>query len=221
MYSQLNSHVNCNGNLGSLFNITIGTRQGCNLSPSLFNLYINDLPSLLEKAQCDPVTLNTIKINTFMYVDDTLLLSKSKAGLEKALRLMEIYCQKWQLKINTDKTKIMIFNKRPKHIDFKFNGQALETVQCYNYLGLKISNSGSFTAAIKELSSKASRAYQSLRNALFGLDIPPKSYMKLFDILIKPIALSIWMRSMGSFWSQNPEHDRYFKYIIVSQQKSV
>ena len=102
---------------------------------------------------------------------------------------MEIYCQKWQLKINTDKTKIMIFNKRPKNIDFKFNGQPLETVQCYNYLGLKISNSGSFTAAIKELSSKASRAYQSLRNALFGLAIPPKSYMKLFDILIKPIAL--------------------------------
>ena len=159
------------------------------LARPLFNLYINDLPSLLEKAQCDPVTLNTIKINTLMYADDTLLLSKSKAGLEKALRLMEIYCQKWQLKINTDKTKIMIFNKRPKNIDFKFNGQPLETVQCYNYLGLKISNSGSFTAAIKELSSKASRAYQSLRNALFGLAIPPKSYMKLFDILIKPIAL--------------------------------
>ena len=83
----------------------------------------------------------------------------------------------------------MIFNKRPKNIDFKFNGQPLDTVQCYNYLGLKISNSGSFTAAIKELSSKASRAYQSLRNALFGLAIPPKLYMKLFDILIKPIAL--------------------------------
>ena len=63
-----------------------------------------------------------------MYADDTLLLSKSKAGLEKALRLMEIYCQKWQLKINTDKTKIMIFNKRPKNIDFIFNGQPLETV---------------------------------------------------------------------------------------------
>jgi hypothetical protein len=56
MYSKLNSCTYANRELGQTFNITVGTRQG-NHSPSLFNLYINDIPFLLEKANCDPVTL--------------------------------------------------------------------------------------------------------------------------------------------------------------------
>ena len=87
------------------------------------------------------------KINLLMYADDTLLMSKSKKGLDKA----QIFCRKWQLAIiNTDKTKIMTFNKS-KYMDgpFYLNGHPLEKVHTYNYLGLKINNNGSFTIAIK------------------------------------------------------------------------
>ena len=64
MYTNLRSHVLSNGQLVSEFNITIGSRQGCHLSPNLFNLFINDIPSILSKANCDPVYLNTHTINT-------------------------------------------------------------------------------------------------------------------------------------------------------------
>ena len=66
MYTNLRSHVFSNGSLGSEFKITIGTRQGCHLSPSLFNLFINDMPSILAKGNCDPVCINTHKINLLM-----------------------------------------------------------------------------------------------------------------------------------------------------------
>jgi hypothetical protein len=66
MYSKFNSCTYANRELGQTFDITVGTRQGCNLSPSLFNLYINDIPVLLEKANCDPVTLYKTKINTLI-----------------------------------------------------------------------------------------------------------------------------------------------------------
>ncbi len=165
MYKTLRAHVFSNGNLGLPFNITVGTRQGCNLSPSLFNIFVNDLPSILAKGECDPVYLNSQKINALMYADDTLLLSKSVKGLDKAIRLLEIYCNKWQLKINTDKTKIMIFNKaKMLDIPFHFNGKPLERVRSYNYLGLKVNSSGSFKTAIKELSNKALRAYITMRS---------------------------------------------------------
>ena len=77
MYSKLKTCVSSNGNLGETFDITVGTRQGCNLSPSLFNLYINDIPSLLDKGKCNPVDLYNAKINCLMYADDMLVLSKS------------------------------------------------------------------------------------------------------------------------------------------------
>ena len=120
MYGKLKASVYSNCELGKIFNIAIGTRQGCNLSPSLFNIFTSDLPYILGKTECDPVTLDSIKINTLMYADDMLLLSMSRKGLEKAICVLEIYCKKWQLKINPGKTKIMIFNKgRPKTVHSK------------------------------------------------------------------------------------------------------
>ena len=135
--------------MGKVFNIAIGTRQGCNLSPSLFNIFTSDLPYILGKIECDPVTLDSIKINTLMYADDMLLLSRSQKGLEKAICVLEIYCKKWQLKINPDKTKIMIFNKREtKNCSFQIDGKDLAIVKSYNYLGLLITNSGIFLSQL-------------------------------------------------------------------------
>ncbi len=109
MYKCLRGHVKHNGYLSDFFDITIGLRQGCNLSPLLFNLYINDLPNILKAAKCDPVPLNNKHINMLAYADDKLLLSKSKTGLQKSLNALQKYCEKWQLVVNEEKTKIIIF----------------------------------------------------------------------------------------------------------------
>jgi hypothetical protein len=74
----------------------------------------------------------------------------------------------------------------------------MENVNTYNYLGLKISSSGSFIAGVKELAQKAFRAYIEMKSSFMGMDISPRLYIKLFDSLVKPIALygcEVW----GSF----------------------
>ena len=84
----------------------------------------------------------------------------------------------------------MIFNKtKYNNLSFQLDGHPLEIVQSYNYLGLKICSSGSFTSAIKELSCKALRAYHAMRSTFLGTPLQPRIYMKLFDCLVKPIAL--------------------------------
>ena len=55
MYKNHKSRVKTNDVISDSFQISIGTRQGCNLSPHLFNLYVNDIPNILRKAMCDPV----------------------------------------------------------------------------------------------------------------------------------------------------------------------
>ena len=188
MYKNIRGTVKMDGILGSLFDITIGLRQGCNLSPQLFNLYIDDLAKLLDRISNDPVTLNGINIPCLLYADDMLLLSTTKSGLQKSLTALEIYCDKWQLVVNTTKTKIMVFNNTSKP-EFHYKGENLEVVEEYTYLGLLIHKSGNFTKAIKDLAMRARRAFYSLKYMLKECAVSPKLFMKLFDSLVRPILL--------------------------------
>ena len=88
-----------------------------------------------------------------MYADDMLILSKSEWGLKRSLLILEAYCKKWRLVINTTKTKIMIFNKRtPTVFSFKIDGKQLDIAKEYMYRGINICCSGSFVPAISSAS---------------------------------------------------------------------
>ena len=128
--------------VSKFFALTIGLRQGCNLSLHLFNMYIDDLSRVLERIDNDPVKLNGTPISCLMYADDMILLSSSSCGLQKSLNTLGMYCKKWQLIVNTQKTKVMIFNKNTTKEVFKYLGNILEITKEYTYLGLSFSKSG-------------------------------------------------------------------------------
>ena len=137
------------------FSYSRGVRQGCILSPLLFNLYLKNLPHLFENTLSDPFVLpNGKKTNSLFYADDLVILSRSKTGLQNCLNALSLYCDKWKLKINPKKTEIMIFQKRPKKsIDIKFNigSESIEIVQQYTYLGTRLTPTGNFTLALEHL----------------------------------------------------------------------
>ena len=60
-----------------------------------------------------------IKILTLLYADDTVLIAQDPASLQKCLNDFYDYCLKWKLKINHDKSKIIVFGSS-KHIDTGF-----------------------------------------------------------------------------------------------------
>ena len=77
-------------------------RQGENLSPILFAMYLDDLESTLS-GNCKGLLL--------LYADDTVLMAESADDLQTALDNMAEYCKYWQLQVNTAKTKIVIFSR--------------------------------------------------------------------------------------------------------------
>ena len=74
-----------------------GVKQGCILSPTLFNIFLADFQPLIETNPCDPVMLRgNLSIGCLIWADDILLLSKSKEGLQAMPQAHHLYAEKKQ-----------------------------------------------------------------------------------------------------------------------------
>jgi len=93
--------LKCADKRTEFFDYQKGVRQGCILSPMLFNLYFNEIPFLLDQEDRDSITLpNGSKLNCLLYADDLVLVSHSAKGLQKALCNLAKYCEDWMLSVN-------------------------------------------------------------------------------------------------------------------------
>ena len=108
MYSRSKCAIKCGNRRTQFFNYNRGVRQGCILSPLLFNLYLNDFPFTLDNSRdTDAITLpNGDPLNCLFYADDLVLISQSASGLQKQIDTLQNDVQKWLLKINLRKTKV-------------------------------------------------------------------------------------------------------------------
>ena len=189
IYRSVKQCVKLGGTLIEPIPTTVGVKQGCNLSPLLFNLFIEDM-KLEFDHDCDQVSLDDTHLSHLLFADDLVLFSTSKDGLQRCLDKVDRFCNKWGLNINSKKSNIMIFNKtgiKPRNLAFKVGEKELPITNRYKYLGTMISASGSFTGAIENLSDRAKKAYFAVRKVLNKLNFEPKVALKIFDTLIKPI----------------------------------
>ena len=90
------------------FQIGKAVRQGCILSPCLFNLYAEYIMqnSRLDEAQAG-IKMARRNINNLRYVDDTTLMAESEEELKSLLMKLKEESEKVGLKLNIQKTKIM------------------------------------------------------------------------------------------------------------------
>ena len=127
MYNKTKLSIKLHNKITDQFDSTIGVRQGDNLSPSLFNIFINDLPQYIRRmGGTDPVQLGNSKINCLMYADDVVLLSSSLSGLQKSLNGLKEFSDEWKMQINLSKTKMVVFNKSGKLIEDELSSINLE-----------------------------------------------------------------------------------------------
>ena len=129
------------------FQIGKGVHQGCILSLCLFNLYAEYIMrnAGLEEAQAG-IKIARRNINNLRYADDTTLMAESVEELMSLLMKVKEESEKFGLKLNIQKTKIMVPGPSTS---WQIDGKTAETVADFIFLGSKITADGDCSHEIK------------------------------------------------------------------------
>ncbi len=167
-----------------------GVKQGCILSPTLSNIYQNDIHDIFTE-DCHPVKLGDIIFNTVSWADDLVTISTSRCGLQNCLNKLQEYCDKWQLEIKISKTKVMVLSIGCSQLkDIHINGETLECVSNYTYLGLMGSRNGNVSKMEENWIKQARNAMFAIKHAISSsYNISVQLSLPLLDKQIEQILL--------------------------------
>ena len=156
------------------FNIQKGVRQGCPLSPILFNLFINDVFKGCKKYG---VQIGDTQCCGGLFADDIVLCAPSRRNLSKLLKKVSKWALNNHMSFGINKCATMVI--RPKNDPgsspdpvFKLNSTVIPQTTCYTYLGIPFDNKLSLTPIISHLHFKVQKALYSIKGFLRNTKIP-------------------------------------------------
>ena len=197
MYETVKSVIKYNNNFSRSFDVFNGVKQGDPLSPILFIFFINDLVNNIKpNSELDLFFIDNLPLFALLYANDAVIFSKSSNGLQNMLDKLNIYCKRWNLKVNVEKTKVMIFEKGRKTIaDIYFDDEKLELIEAFKYLGLTFFKNGKWFRSQKIISQYGNFASHKLKCLLQNVYLNVNEKIKLFDSLVSSVlnyASEVW-----------------------------
>ncbi|KAL1446687.1 hypothetical protein WDU94_006588 [Cyamophila willieti] len=157
LYKNESAVFECNENTTEA-RIRQGVRQGCCLSPVLFNCYIQKALDEVrtEMSEWPGIKVEGIKVDMIRYADDIALTAQSVDELKETLEKMkDILNRKYNMRINKNKTKIMIVSKNEEQVRIILDDVELKQVKEFTYLGGKITQDGRCS---REIASRIQQA---------------------------------------------------------------
>ena len=169
------------------FQIGKGVSQGCILSPCLFNFYAEYIMqnARLDEAQAG-IKIAGRNINNLRHSDDTTFMAESEKELKSLLMKEKEESEKAGLKLNIQKTKIMASTPITS---WQINGETMETVSDFIYLGSKITADGDCSHEIKRRLLLGRKVITYLDSTLKSRDITLPIKVRLVKGMVFPVVM--------------------------------
>ena len=191
LYSLVMACVRISGKETDWFQIITGFRQGCILSPTLFNIILDYIMRRVEEAQMKKETSIPTHCQDVEYADDTGLLAESLLNLIQMIEQLAEESKKLGLLINYNKTKVMPITKKegpwPK---IEIEGKDIEVVRKFTYLGSELEANGGSESEIKRRIALAGATFKRLHQKIFRRhDVPLKLKIRTLNACVIPVLL--------------------------------
>ena len=169
------------------FQIGKGVHQGCILSPCLFNFYAEYIMrnAGLEEAQAG-IKIAGRNTNNLRYADDTTLLAESEEELKSLLMKVKEESEKAGLKLNIQKTKVM---PSGPITSWQIDGETVETVAYFIFLGSKITADGDCSHEIKRHFLLGRKVMINLDSIFKSRDFTLPTKVRLVKAMVFPVVI--------------------------------
>ena len=189
LYSKAKSCIRVNNNLTDWFETTIGVRQGCLLSPDLFNMFLEIiLAEAIEDCKKLGINVDGYKLK------DLALIADCENDLQTLIERVHVVSKKMEISI--PKTKAMIFSHEDQlQVNIKLDDTSLDQVNRFKYLGVTLTPSNDSTREIKSRLLLASTALGKLKKVWSDKDVTISTKLRLINALVYPVLLygsEIW-----------------------------
>ena len=189
LYDQFGCAVIDGSETTEWFQVKTGVKQGCNMSGFLFLLVIDwIMKNTVGNGENGIRWKFTSKLDDLDFADDIALLSSTINQLQQKTDKLVNNSKNVGLKTNREKCKILRINT-PNENPITINGEAVEEVKKFEYLGATVSDQGGGAEDLHNRINKARNAFNRLKNIWNSNNITRKTKIRLFNSLVKPVLM--------------------------------
>ena len=210
------SAVMLDGDLSEFFDIEQGVPQGCTLSPTLFQIFINDMLKVVE-AVGEGVEVGDHSVSGLLFADDFVGMADTPEGLQKQIDAALKFTRKWRLSANVKKCAVMICNEvEPIDFKWKWGDEELPRVDQYTYLGVEFEKNCSWDVHIRKLVEKGKARVGKLNPILTDrhLDTRIKAVI-LNSVIVPPLEYA------GEVWEGNQKVAKELERVQTQAAKAI
>ena len=145
-----------------------GVRQGCLISPLLFNIYAEAMiKEALDEVE-EGINVGGKLVKSVRFADDQAMVASTEEGLQSIMDCVNRVNDRYGMKINIKKTKVMKIGRQHGLANIEVNGQRLEQVNHFKYLGSLIAEDGYCEKEIRARVAMAKATFEKHNSLLTG-----------------------------------------------------
>ena len=207
-YREASACVRVDGELSESFDIGMGVRQGCVMSPWLFNVFMDgcmrEMKAKVGNAGAK-LRMNDVDwpVVGCLFADDTVLLAESERELQRVVDEFHRVCARRKLRVNAGKSKVIVFERRQvealqfstpyrvnvpvaENCEIFLGGEKMEVVKEFKYLGTVLCKHGEMDGEIRARAVKGRSAIGALDRIMKGRNVSMEVKRGLRNSIILP-----------------------------------